>query len=119
MALFFALSRAITPSELEAMLPSEQFVFVNFYCPSCPASIRALEEWQKIVDAYSSNPRFLFLTVDCERYRSGCVKMEAEGYPYWCMYSPYYKERIRYGRDRTFEQFQKWLKQMTGYSEEI
>ena len=118
LALFFIISQSaaqqIKPNELEDIIGKSKYIFVNFYCASCPHSIESLPVWDQISNYFVNETRFSFYKIECERYYSHCVKLGAEGYPVYGVFQPHSKKLLKYNRDKELTRFVYWVKQYLG-----
>ena len=115
-AFCFSKVTQVNPEQLSAVIGKSKYIFVDFYCSSCPFSIATLPVWDKISEIYAKEKRFEFYKIDCDRYYSKCVKFGAQGYPVFGVYTPGMKEFIQYNRDKEADKFVTWVKQYTGIS---
>ena len=105
---------SIKPVDLDSLIAKEKFIFVNFYCGTCPHSQQSLPVWGEISEHFQNETRFSFYKIDCDRYYSQCVKHGAEGFPVFAVYRPFMKEILKYNRDKDVSKFIFWVKQYLG-----
>ena len=104
----------IKPQELENLIGKGSYIFVNFFCSSCPHSIASLPVWENISDYFAYEKRFKFYKMECDRYYTHCVRFGAEGYPVFSVFLPYEKKLKKYNRDKDVQKFVFWVKQNLG-----
>lgn len=114
-SIFFGLCFSkVRDDDFTGLIGKDKYVFVNFYCGSCPHSQESIPIWEEISEYYQNINMFVFYKLECDRYSAKCHKLGAEKFPQFSLFLPGTDILIPYNRDIDKDQFVKWVKQNTG-----
>ncbi len=96
------------------VLDSSKDVLVEFYAPWCGHCKRLAPDYEKVAQAFATEPAVAIVKIDCDAHKSKCSQFDVSGYPTLKWFPKDNKKGVAYEAGRSVKEFVEFVNKETG-----